>query len=160
MVGCTNPFDDTLVASHYEQWYAGRGQGAAKLEKRLLTKLLAGFPNARTALEIGCGTGYFTRWLASRGLEVVGLDLSPPMLREARHRGNVPYVLGDTLNLPFAEQSFDLVVFITSLEFVADQALALNEASPAQVSLYPLRQLRLTPVIEEALDLFLGARQK
>jgi len=129
MVVCANPFNDPVVAGHYEQWYMGRGQGAARLEKRLLGKLLAGFPNARTAIEIGCGAGYFTRWLASRGLEVVGLDLSLPMLREARRMGNEPYVLGDALKLPFAERSFDLVVFVTALEFVADQALALIEAS-------------------------------
>ena len=125
----TNPFDNTLVASRYEQWYMKRGQYAANLEKRLLGKLLARFPNTRTALEIGCGTGYFTRWLASQGLEVPGLDISPPMLREARRRGKQPCVLGDAIDLPFAARSFDLVVFVTSLEFVADQALALIEAS-------------------------------
>jgi SAM-dependent methyltransferase len=37
--------------------------------------------------------------------------------------------LGDALDLPFAGRSFDLVVLVTSLEFVADRALALDEAS-------------------------------
>lgn len=124
-----NPFGDPHVACRYEQWYAGTGEIAAELEKRLLAKLLAGFPDARTAVEIGCGTGYFTRWLASRGLDVVGLDLSAPMLREARGRGRLPVILGDAHHLPFPGRSFDLAVFITSLEFVADPSLALAEAS-------------------------------
>ena len=124
-----NPFDDPRVVSHYEEWYTGRGRRGARLEKRLLEKLLADFPRAGTALEIGCGTGFFTRWLGSRGFKVVGLDLSLPMLREARRRGNAPCVLGDALRLPFADRSFDLVLFVTSLEFVVDQAWALNEAS-------------------------------
>ena len=126
---CANPFIDMRVASHYEQWYVGRGRRAAQLEKQLLAKLLAGFPNARTALDVGCGTGYFTRWLASLGLEVVGLDSSLPMLTEARRRGEAPFVLADALALPFGARTFDLVIFVTSLEFVADQTLALIEAS-------------------------------
>lgn len=126
---CANPFNDPGIASHYEEWYVGRGRRAAKLETTLLGKLLDGFPNAKTALEIGCGTGYFTRWLTSRSLKVVGLDSSLPMLKEARHRGKMPFVMGDMLALPFDARSFDLVVFVTSLEFVADQALALTEAS-------------------------------
>lgn len=129
MSGCANAFDDPVVASHYEQWYAGRGRRAVKLEKRLFQKLLAGFPNAKTALEIGSGTGHFTRWLVSEGLDVVGLDLSPRMLREARSRGASPFVLGNALDLPFADRSFDLVVFVTSLEFIANRGLALAEAS-------------------------------
>ncbi len=126
---CANPFNDPSIASHYEEWYVGRGRRAAKLETKLLGKLLAGFPNAKTALDIGCGTGYFTRWLASQGLEVVGLDSSLPMLREACPTAKTPFVVGDMLALPFDTRSFDLVVFVTSLEFVADQALALTEAS-------------------------------
>jgi ubiquinone/menaquinone biosynthesis C-methylase UbiE len=124
-----NPFDNIGVAGCYEQWYAERGRRAAKLEKRLLTKLLDGFSNARTALDVGCGTGYFSRWLRSQGLKVAGLDLSPAMLREARRRGDATCVLGDALALPFAERSFDLVVLVTSLEFIADPLLALREAS-------------------------------
>lgn len=129
MSGCANAFDDPAVASRYERWYEGRGGRAVKLEKSLLRKLLADFPSHKTALEIGSGTGHFTRWLVSEGLEVVGLDLSPHMLREARRRGSSDLVLGNALDLPFADRSFDLAVFVTSLEFIADQGPALAEAS-------------------------------
>ncbi len=73
-----NPFDDGEVAARYEGWYAGPGRRADFLEKRLLGKMLAGFPHARTALEIGCGTGHFTRWLAAQKLAATGLDNRPP----------------------------------------------------------------------------------
>jgi SAM-dependent methyltransferase len=125
----TNPFEDKSVADRYERWFVGRGRCAAELEKRLLAKALAGFQKARTALDIGCGTGYFTRWLASQGLEVVGLDPSMHMLREARREGSASCILGDALNLPFAEGSFDLAVFVTSLEFISDPGRAIAEAS-------------------------------
>jgi ubiquinone/menaquinone biosynthesis C-methylase UbiE len=51
------------------------------------------------------------------------------MLRKARPTPKALFVWGDAAALPFGTRSFDLVVFVTSLEFVADQTLALTEAS-------------------------------
>jgi SAM-dependent methyltransferase len=123
-----NPFDDPEVASQYEDWYSRRGRRADELEKKLLGKLLVDFPRSRTALEIGCGTGHFTRWLASRSLEVTGLDISAAMLAEARRLNGMNSVLGDALELPFPDRAFDLAALITTLEFVTDAERALNEA--------------------------------
>jgi SAM-dependent methyltransferase len=95
----------------------------------LLEKLLAGFPQVGRALEIGCGTGHFSRWLAAKDLDVTGLDISPSMLAEARRLDGLSYVEGDALNLPFGDRSFDLAVLITTLEFVADPLRALVEAT-------------------------------
>jgi ubiquinone/menaquinone biosynthesis C-methylase UbiE len=124
----SNPFDNEVVASGYEEWYASRGRRADRLEKQLLAELLAAFPNAASVLEVGCGTGHITRWLAERGFRVVGVDLSRVMLREAARRDGQRYVLGDALALPFDRASFDIVAMITTLEFVADQPQALDEA--------------------------------
>jgi ubiquinone/menaquinone biosynthesis C-methylase UbiE len=123
-----NPFDDPAVASRYEDWYAGSGRDADAREKDLLGKLLGQFPDARTALEIGCGTGHFTRWLAERGLNAIGLDSSRPMLLEARRLGSPPCLQGDAQVLPFADQSVDLAVVITTLEFVENPLGTLVEA--------------------------------
>jgi SAM-dependent methyltransferase len=128
MPAAINPFDNPEVAARYEDWYSGSGRRADVLEKRVLGKLLSGFPQARSALEIGCGTGHFTRWLASNDLEVTGLDISAAMLDEARKLNGLTYVEGDALNLPFPDRSFDLTAIITTLEFVPDPALALAEA--------------------------------
>ena len=125
----TNPFNDPALASRYDQWYAGPGRDADILEKELLGELLCSFPNAHSVLEVGCGTGHFTRWLAEKGLEAVGLDVSDPMLNEARHQGGTRYVHGDALSLPFADRSFDLTALITTLEFLPDPARALAEAA-------------------------------
>jgi ubiquinone/menaquinone biosynthesis C-methylase UbiE len=122
-----NPFDDATVASRYEEWYGGEGRRADVLEKDLLGKLLATFPRARSVLEVGCGTGHFTRWMAERGLNAVGLDASEAMLREARRRGGPTYLRGDALSLPIVDGSYDLVALITTLEFLPDPARALSE---------------------------------
>ncbi len=73
------------AASSYEDWYsAPRGQRADWAEQALLEWLVAEFPGARHVLEVGCGTGHFTGWLADKGLKVVGLDRAPAMLEQTR----------------------------------------------------------------------------
>lgn len=128
-VAITNSFDDASVVQAYEHWYESRGQQADRLEKRLLARLLSHCPRATTLLEVGCGTGHFTRWLAQQGFQVVGLDVSPRMLEEARRLDALQYVQGDALALPFESGAFDVVALITTLEFVADPRQALSEAA-------------------------------
>lgn len=50
-----------------------------------LPDLLA-LEHARTALDVGCGTGVISNWIAGFGVEVVGVDPSPPMIETARAR--------------------------------------------------------------------------
>jgi ubiquinone/menaquinone biosynthesis C-methylase UbiE len=123
-----NPFADPTVAARYEHWYAGRGRYADAREKDLLRKLLGQFPDARTALEVGCGTGHFTRWLGERGFTAIGLDSSRPMLLEARRFGSLPCLQGDAQSLPFVDHAVDLVLLITTLEFVENPLGAMVEA--------------------------------
>jgi SAM-dependent methyltransferase len=81
-------------------------------------------------LEVGCGTGHFTAWLAGQGWRVVGLERAPAMLAEVhRHFPEIPVVLGDAHELPMRQGAVDLVVFVTTLEFLDEPALALSEAA-------------------------------
>ena len=124
-----NPFTNPTMVAGYEAWYETSGLRADRLEKALLKRLLAGFSRARTLLEVGCGTGHFTRWFGEQGLQMMGLDFSPPMLAEAVRLGSPPCVQGDALALPFRAGAFDLVALITTLEFVTDPVQALSEAT-------------------------------
>jgi demethylmenaquinone methyltransferase/2-methoxy-6-polyprenyl-1,4-benzoquinol methylase len=99
-------------APEYDDWYLGRGLFADRdrpgwsEEMQALRDLLERLPPART-LDVACGTGFLTRHL--RG-ELVGLDQSAAMLEIARER--VPHaelVVGDALELPFPDASFDRV---------------------------------------------------
>jgi SAM-dependent methyltransferase len=123
-----NPFADPALVAGYEAWYETVGRRADRLEKVLLARLLAGFPHAHTILEVGCGSGHFTRWFRGQGLQTIGLDLSPAMLAEAMRLGSPPCVLGDGLALPFPRDAFDLVALITVLEFIVDPVQVLVEA--------------------------------
>ena len=120
---------DERIAPYYEGWFeTPEGKRADRLEKALLERLLALLEPPGTLLEVGCGSGHFSRWLAGRGWQVVGLDLSAPMLAEARARSRLPLVQGDALALPFSPASFEVVALITTLEFLPSAEDALAEA--------------------------------
>ena len=117
------------VAAHYEAWYeTPEGCWADTLEKAVLVWLLESVSRASSVLEIGCGTGHFGRWLSRQGLAVAGLDISAPMLAEAKVLDGVSLVQGNALYLPFADDTFDVAAFITTLEFLTLPRQALAEA--------------------------------
>jgi ubiquinone/menaquinone biosynthesis C-methylase UbiE len=126
--GTWQPFERD--AASYEGWYATpRGRRADLAERALLAHLLAPFAAAQSVLEVGCGTGHFTRWLADRLPHVVGLDRALAMLVEARRNDpSLPLVQGDAHDLPIGGRAVDLSVFVTTLEFVDHPAVALAEA--------------------------------
>jgi len=120
---------DEQVAAHYEPWYeTPEGQRADALERASLQQILGRLPEAHSVLEVGCGTGHFTRWLDEQGLAAVGLDLSAAMLAEAKREDRIPLVQADARRLPFADNAFDLTAFITTLEFLEAPQEALVEA--------------------------------
>jgi ubiquinone/menaquinone biosynthesis C-methylase UbiE len=61
------------------------------------------------AIDIACGTGLSTVALAACAQCVIGLDISPEMVRAARAEPNVAYMLGRAESLPFVARSFDAV---------------------------------------------------
>ena len=66
----------------------------------------------RTALDLGCGLGRNTRWLARQGYQVTGIDLSPYALKKAREYSTMPsiyYLEGDVLRDPLPGGPFDAV---------------------------------------------------
>jgi SAM-dependent methyltransferase len=85
----------------------------------------------KAVLEIGCGTGLNTLWLADRTRLVVGVDIAEGMLQQARYRLNelpVHLLQADlTKPWPFA-QAFDLIVANLVLEHVADLTRVFDEA--------------------------------
>jgi ubiquinone/menaquinone biosynthesis C-methylase UbiE len=118
------------AAAEYEAWYATRrGRRADLAERELLLRLIRAVPDARSGVEIGCGTGHFAVFLTGHGLSMIGLDRAPAMLADAHRRfPTLPVLLGDAHRLPFRDRSMDVALFVTTLEFLEDPAAALREA--------------------------------
>jgi ubiquinone/menaquinone biosynthesis C-methylase UbiE len=84
----------------------------------------------RRILDVGTGTGAAARILARRfpKAEVVGVDLSPAMIEEARRLvpsdlvGRIAFEAGDASALPFADAAFDLVVLLNMIPFFEEVA--------------------------------------
>lgn len=123
-----NPFEDPTIAANYEVWYHTTGEKDADQEKSLIKDLLKDFPDAEKILDVGCGTGYFTSWFGSLGLQAYGLDRSIEMIRATKTAYQLNCLQGDALALPFPANSFDLVSLITTLEFLSNPRQALSEA--------------------------------
>ncbi|MGZ4121508.1 MAG: class I SAM-dependent methyltransferase [Actinomycetota bacterium] len=99
-----------------------------------LTEILGHPPRARRALDVACGTGYAAVGLAAAKLadEVHASDLSVAMLERTRANAArahvvVPLALADAERLPYADDSFDLVVARGALHHVPDPLRALTE---------------------------------
>ena len=99
----------------------------------------SGIGKNMTILEIGCGSGAYTTYVArevgERG-KVYALDIQPNMLKQFKnkldkeeHRDiyNIELILGNAYELPFNNNSFDLVCMITVLQEIPDKLKALNE---------------------------------
>jgi SAM-dependent methyltransferase len=93
----------------------------------LLDWLLTQLPTHRSrALDAGCGSGRHAIVLAERFDQVVGIDISEPLINLARRsRENVQYQVGDLMN--FADlNGFDLVFSSTTLHHLPDLDAALE----------------------------------
>ena len=73
----------------------------------------------RKILSIGCGAGELERELIAAGHAVTGLDLSPAMLLRALRKGLPRVVAAEAGRLPFRPQSFDTVLIMESLGYLA-----------------------------------------
>lgn len=111
---------EELFGEDYLRIYQHRDE----TEAEHLVALIAGFlegRDIRSVLDLGSGAGRHSRALCERWW-TVGLDLSAALLRIARREvSDAPYVRADMRELPFADESFDLVVnLFTSFGYFED----------------------------------------
>lgn len=122
-----------MTSADYDAWYdTPRGRWMGETEFRLLQRM-SGFRPGETLLDVGCGTGWFTRRFAALDGDdltwnVIGLDTDADRLTFARTHGHGErYLEGNALALPFADGAFDVAVSVTTLCFIDDWPRALAE---------------------------------
>jgi ubiquinone/menaquinone biosynthesis C-methylase UbiE len=88
---------------------------------------------AETMLDIACGTGEFERMVLAENStqQIVGVDISEQMLTIAQQKlytfSNVLFQIANVSALPFADQSFDVVVSANAFHYFDSPAIALKE---------------------------------
>jgi demethylmenaquinone methyltransferase/2-methoxy-6-polyprenyl-1,4-benzoquinol methylase len=131
------------IARRYDLINDLQSFGLHRLWKRQVAAL-ANISAGPRALDLCCGTGDISFALAQRGAEVTGLDFSPQMLEVAKSRSQkveagsqkknpqstirIPqFIQGDAQQLPFAENSFDIVTVGYGLRNLASWERGLDE---------------------------------
>jgi ubiquinone/menaquinone biosynthesis C-methylase UbiE len=83
---------------------------------------LTGLAAGARVLDIGCGSGTFTRLLHARGYRLSGIDISSKMIAMARHKSaDIQFFEGDAENLPFENGAFDAVLLSGLVHHFPDQ---------------------------------------
>ncbi|PZG23025.1 demethylmenaquinone methyltransferase [Nonomuraea aridisoli] len=108
--------------------------GQVRLWRRAVAAAVDAGPG-EVVLDLGAGTGTSTDAFTTLGARAIASDFSLGMLRTGvrRHGGNalsgagVPFIAGDALRLPFADEAFDAVTISVALRNVHDTEQALRE---------------------------------
>jgi ubiquinone/menaquinone biosynthesis C-methylase UbiE len=147
--------DSPDVASAYDRWsaiYDTDTNATRDLDAMVLRRAPLRL-HGRTVLELGCGTGKNTAWLAEASANVMALDFSAGMLARAREQVsayNVEFITHDLRKVwPVRRESVDVVVGNLVLEHIEDVASIFKEAARVLppggqlfiCELHPYRQL-------------------
>ena len=126
------------IARRYDLINDLQSFGLHRLWKRRVVQL-AKIKTGDRALDLCCGTGDISFALARNGAETTGLDFSPQMLEVAESRrpkanrksqiANLKFFQGDALQLPFPENSFDIVTVGYGLRNLTSWERGLDEMS-------------------------------
>jgi SAM-dependent methyltransferase len=103
-----------LIARAYGERYAHE-LDYKPFDRDLLRRFARNVPTPKVC-DLGCGSGHIGAHLQSLGLQVIGIDLSPGMVDEARRRyPQVPYEVGDMQDLKLGKDSLGGIVALYSI---------------------------------------------
>jgi ubiquinone/menaquinone biosynthesis C-methylase UbiE len=120
-------------AANYEQGWLGRFH--REVVERTAAVALSARPRPTKILDVGCGTGYLLRVMASRcpgAVELAGIDPAAAMVNAARaslHDPRLVVAAGVAERLPYPDHTFDLVLSTTSFDHWADQRAGIAECA-------------------------------
>jgi len=119
--------------------------------------------NGKKLLDIGCGSGAYTRKLADMDYNVLGLDYSEHTIKRAVEKSNnknISYIIGSLPYLPFKEKSFDIVICIGVFQTLDEYSAAIIDITKllkedgGVLILITLNSLSLRMLYKKMFDLF------
>lgn len=95
------------------------------MHKKILGSFIGSSGNV--VLEIGIGTGRFGTWLAKKGFNVIGMDISREMLKKTKEKASllkvdVCLVIADVHHFPFRKDLFDNCICINVMDHFSNYA--------------------------------------
>ena len=102
-------------------------------DQQLAQPLLPANVSGVRSIELGCGTGYVSGWMARRGAHTTGVDISAAQLAAARrlsddHAAGIDFNEADAEALPHADNSFDFAISEYGAAIWCDPTIWLAEA--------------------------------
>lgn len=93
----------------------------------IFNELLVEDITERKLLDAGCGTGWFSKAAVERGAIVTSMDIGENLLEQVSRKCNSQRVVGSILNIPFPDETFDIVMSSEVIEHVPDPDKAIVE---------------------------------
>lgn len=128
-------FYDTEAKSYDQIRYGTqKGKRVDEFQKRILDSYLERVNlEDSSVLEVGCGTGRFLPFMAEKGCNITGIDISEEMLKVARRRVDqsehkkITLLQNDADEIPFRDNSFDIIYSILVINLIPDFKTAFRE---------------------------------
>lgn len=141
--------DNRSYYNDFSTWYEReRHGGYHAMIDNLQVEIARPLAEGRDVLELGCGTGLILKELHPVARNAVGIDISPGMLAQAQARG-LNVVVGSATDLPFQDESFDMVCSFKVLAHIEEIERAMSEVGRvlrpggvAALEFYNTRSLR------------------
>ena len=136
---------DTNAQSHVY----GPGKPNSQLRMNTVKEVVTEFLPGARVLEIGCAEGMYCRYMALDAKLVVGVDISWPKIIRASTQsvpGNLVFMQGDWDELPFPDNSFDLILATECIEHAMDPkelVRKLGRLAPRIIASVPIAETKL-----------------
>jgi demethylmenaquinone methyltransferase/2-methoxy-6-polyprenyl-1,4-benzoquinol methylase len=121
------------IATKYDFMTRALSLGQEQHWKKKAVSLIAKNGDRRSILDLATGTGDFPLRLLEAGLDaqILGLDRNPKMLeiavQKCRQAAAVKFIMGDLMQIPFRDNSFDGITMGYGLRYVADIRQTIKE---------------------------------
>ncbi len=128
--------DLEIYNSEADNWW--KTGGKLEVLKHFNTPRFSYFDNIITdwkavrVLDIGCGGGFASEFMAEKGADVCGIDLSAKSIQTAEKHASdngleIDYRSGNANDLPYEDKTFDIVLCVDVLEHVPDLEKVISE---------------------------------